>query len=719
MAESEFIGADDVDLRQLGPGEVLCDAGERLDVVYQLRSGQLEVVHESDSGPVVITELSEPSLVGEISAVAGGLTTAQVRASSDVTVAVISLDQFDAWLKANPESASRIADRARRNAERTRAISVLSALLGAGHADAIHAIASELSVLNLSAGEVLFEQGDDADAAYIVITGRVQVRGTTRTGEVFIDETFGQRALIGELGLIDQEPRSASVTAVRDSTLAVLDQAAYEQLTTRHPAVMMRLLYSIVRRRQSTPFSRDRGSRAVTVLFAASGDANDTRRRKWMRDFVAETSRHGAVAELSPGIVDTYLGRQGLAAAASGTVGHARLAEFLHDAEAQHDYLVFEGDLDLDVWTLRAMRHSDRVVIVTSAHPDAEERERLDRCLALADGQRRPDVTVVRTYKSGTQPFGAGALLDDSRVDDVLHAREEVERDTTRAARLCTGNANALVLSGGGARGFGHIGVMRAFEELGVDIDILVGASIGSVMAAAASLGHDAKTIETMVTEFFHDLLDYTLPVVALLRSKRITANINTVLGPWMVENTWIPFACVSTNLTSPGRVTHRTGSLSTAVRASVAIPGVLPPVAVNGELLVDGGVIDNLPVDVAADDERVGTVIAVDLAPPDSPPFRIDFAPDVSGLAALRARITPGEQNFPTLGSTLMRSMLVAAAERRDEQMQHESIDLCISLDLPDFGLLDFEKVPEGAEAGYWSAKPQIEQWLTASAES
>ena len=148
-----------------------------------------------------------------------------------------------------------------------------------------------------------------------------------------------------------------------------------------------------------------------------------------------------------------------------------------------------------------------------------------------------------------------------------------------RLARLVSGNGTGLVLGGGGARGFAHLGVWRALRELGVEVDAIGGASIGAPLGAGMALQIPDDELLPLTAELFHDLLDYTVPVVSLVKGERITRNITKLFAPDDVRDLWLPFFCVSTNLTRSRVEVHDRGDLATAIRASVAIPGILPPV--------------------------------------------------------------------------------------------------------------------------------------------
>ena len=174
----------------------------------------------------------------------------------------------------------------------------------------------------------------------------------------------------------------------------------------------------------------------------------------------------------------------------------------------------------------------------------------------------------------------------------------------------------------------------------------------------------------------------------------------------------------MSTNLTTSHLEVHLRGSTALALRASIAIPGVLPPVPHAGHLLVDGGVLNNLPFEVMRDNSTVETIIAVDVAPDQGPRARADFGMSVSGFQALGASLRPSKSIYPSLTSVLLRSMLTGAVRNQKASMIDGSIDLLLALHLPGIALLDFEHCREVADAGYAAAKPAIDDWVATRPE-
>jgi predicted acylesterase/phospholipase RssA len=313
---------------------------------------------------------------------------------------------------------------------------------------------------------------------------------------------------------------------------------------------------------------------------------------------------------------------------------------------------------------------------------------------------------------SADRPAGTPVVADAVGIDHVVHLRDGSDDDLARLARLATGHGVGLVLGGGGARGFAHLGAYRALRESGVPIDAVVACSIGAPLAGGIAQDVPLDSLDEVAEAQFHKLLDYTVPVVALLKGERISTSIGDRFGTWDIQDLWLPYACVSTNLTRARLEVHRRGDASKAIRASVAIPGVLPPVPHDGDLLVDGAVLDNLPIGVLRDDASIGTIIAIDVAPPQGPRAKTDFGTSMSGTRALLAAVTGRGGSYPRASAVLMRSMFTGSAQRQREALDAGVVDLLLSLHLPGVGLLEFENVREVSAAGYEAALPEVRRW-------
>jgi predicted acylesterase/phospholipase RssA/CRP-like cAMP-binding protein len=603
-----------------------------------------------------------------------------------------------------------VSAQARERIDRSQVASMVTELLGANDPSLIQDIVDNVEWRRLEAGQVLFHEGDASDSAYFIVGGRLMVSTRTSTGDDARIGELGRGDVVGELGLLDDAPRSATVRAVRDSTLATLRSATFEQLVMKSPALMLHVARGVISRLRVQP-RRSGTASSITIAVTAALDADEL-----SASIAASIGRFGSVRHLSSGRVDRYLNREDISQADVENVGVPRLTEFMHEADVGSDHVVLQADPTVSGWTRRALRHADRVLLVVSARPAAAERAHVAALLDVLHDLPHVRRMLCVVHPAGTdRPRNTARLVADFAADEVVHLRLGSAVDLGRIARLASGHGVGLVLSGGGARGFAHLGAIRALRQSGVPIDAVGGCSMGAPIAGGVALDLDDDLMIALAERSFHHLLDYTVPVVALLKGERISKNIDANFGGWDIEDLWLPYYCVSTNLTRSRLEVHRRGSAAQAIRASVAIPGVLPPVPVDGDLLVDGGVLNNMPAEMMRLDSTIGTVIAVDVAPQQGPRARTDFGTSVSGFRALRSTVRRAPSEYPSVSSVLLRSMLTGAVHNQERTLRDGVVDLLLQMHLPGVGLLEFERVHEVAAVGFTDSIGRISEWASA----
>ncbi len=712
-------------VRAVEADELVAREGEAADEVYVLLTGELVAERRTAQGDVQVGRIDVGEVVGEITVIAGGQRTASLRAVSPCEVLVVAREQFERWLVDHPDVADRVSQQARDRLDRTHLAAMVTELIGTTDPDTVEAVLSRIDWHRLAAGEVLFRQGDAAEAAYFVVNGRLAVSAhiedrehTPRAANVRAADTVlaevGRGDVVGEIGLLDDAPRSATVRAIRDSTVAAFSASAFEELVALAPPLMMHVARGIVDALRRGP-SRTR-ARAATLAVAVVSDLDADDVLSLMSE---ELAHFGSVHTLSSDGVDELLNRPGIAQADAADVGVPRLSEFLHEAEIGNDQLLLVADDDVDGvsnWTERALRQADRVLVFAPASPNAAERARIARLEPALSAVPHVTTMLAAVHPAdASRPRATPELRAALGFDEVVHLRAADDDALRRVTRLATGHGVGLVLSGGGARGFAHIGVYHALRGAGIPIDAVGGCSIGAPIAGGIALGvPDGEMVDT-AERLFHRLLDYTLPVVSLLKGQRITKSIDALFGSWDIEDMWLPFYCVSTNLTTSSLEVHRSGDAARAVRASVSIPGLLPPVPYGRSLLVDGGVLDNLPIEAMVADERVGTVLAVDVAPPRGPRARSDYGLAVSGPRALYARLAKRGHRYPSVSSVLIRSMLAGAMQHQLATAASDSIDHLFKLQLPGVALLDFERVREVVDTATAAVADDVAQLVAA----
>lgn len=334
-------------------------------------------------------------------------------------------------------------------------------------------------------------------------------------------------------------------------------------------------------------------------------------------------------------------------------------------------------------------------------------------------GERAPETTLVLRWKS--EIHGTARWLDRRRVARHRHVRASHPEDIARLARGLTGNAVGVVLGGGGARGFAHLGVLKALEEVGAPVDLIGGTSIGAVIAGAMAIELTPTEARALAKRQFSALFDPTLPVIALLAGRRINARIEQAFGGLDIEDLPIPFFCISTNLTRATQVVHQRGPLARAIRASISLPGILPPSRDEGDLLVDGGLVNNVPVDVMGRLAEGRSIVAIDVSPEVDLRLALDAEIKMSAWWFLRQWLNPlsHQARIPHILNLLTRSSVIAsivASRQRSEQL---GAGLYIKVPVETWKLLDFKSLDAIADLGHEATRDTIAKWWAETSAS
>ncbi|HUJ02417.1 MAG TPA: patatin-like phospholipase family protein [Rhizomicrobium sp.] len=550
---------------------------------------------------------------------------------------------------------------------------------------ALAKLLAEANWFGLPGGMLLKRDGENDHALFLVITGSLGV---------FVEDEKGARRLVahipagetvGEMSLISGEPHSAQLVALRDTELLRVKPAAFDTLITRHPRVMLNLMRILVRRLHDTT----RGARA----------------RAQPKTFAIVPLQDGLQDEPVARRITAALTEMGSRAAVLDASSADQSAEWFNAFEASHDVVFYRGDAPDSAWTHLCLRQADRVFLLASS----------DRPLPL----RPLDMPAFKERATGLpellllHPHGRAETLPEhfalrsGLFESHHHVRAGRPDDIRRLARFISGRAVGLVLAGGGARGFAHIGVIKALKEAGVPFDNLGGTSMGAIIAAGLALEWGIEELTERMREAFveqNPLSDYTFPLIALVRGKKVSSLLREHFGEIDIEEMAKPFFCVSSDLTS-GRIhVHRQGALWRALRASVALPGILPPVTHHGHLLVDGGVMNNLPVDVMAENAH-GPIIASDV----TGEIDLHATDDRYGERPFWWLVAQRMRGNPSIISILMRSGTVGSEAQR--RLVREQADYLFEPPLEDVGLRDWKSFDRAVAEGYAHAQTTIEQ--------
>jgi predicted acylesterase/phospholipase RssA/CRP-like cAMP-binding protein len=570
-----------------------------------------------------------------------------------------------------------------------------------------------LELVPLYSGEVVMREGEPGSDMFVVVSGRLRMVTTGRNGAEVVVAELGPGETVGEMAVVSGEPRSATVYAIRDSELARLSADRFEQLLERHPKGTFQLVTSrlVARLHNGNQRRRPASISTVAVVGATAGTPVSTFAARLARSL----ARLGRVAHLTSVQVDRDLGRPGIAHAFDREDWSTQLVEWLAEQEADHRFVVYESDPGLTPWTERTIRQADHVVLVADAIADPQPGE-VEAELLSAERRYRPQHTLALLYEDECAvPSQSARWRSGRRMDRHLHVRLDRSDDFDRLARLLTGNAVGLVLGGGFARGLAHIGVLRALEELHIPVDVIGGSSIGAIVGAQWALGWSAEDIARRTPEgFAASFDDGTLPFLSTKRGGKHSRVIRESFGESCIEDLWLPYFCVSTNLNRSELRIHSAGPLAQAVTASSRAPGVFPPLVIDGELHVDGGVINTVPVDVMRGFSGVGIVIGVDVSPAKNLDEVVNYGDEVSGWHAIWTRFNPIRRRRsyrPSMLFVLRRLIEFSSISYRKQKA--DTADVCISPDVARFKRDDCDAAVELADVGYRAAHEALTTWL------
>ncbi|WP_321488546.1 patatin-like phospholipase family protein [uncultured Hyphomonas sp.] len=557
-------------------------------------------------------------------------------------------------------------------------------------AKAMKAAGREASWFCVPAGGTLFLRNEPADMIYFVLSGalgafRVNPNGQSEfVGHIRPGEPVGEMALfLGGIdldgdGTPDNAPHTSSVYALRDCEVVGFSREGWRQLVKSEPELLEHMIRIILRRVGREGQRNVSAAPKVFTLVATSPTIDLELRAEALKASVEALGKTAVVV--------------------GERMGADKPAAFFDDLEQRHDVVILISTIGDTRWYRLSVRQADRIWVVgrADAKPsnplmpddDSPARElKLVDVLLLHPGDNRRACRPVEWLEAA----GASRLFHWQGMDGP---------NCDRLARVMAGVSVGLILSGGGARAYSHIGVVRAMRDRRIPIDFVGGASMGAVIAACVAMGWDDAEIDRRIRKAFvetNPLGDYTLPVVGMVKGVRVNARLKEHFGDAEIGDLVLPFFSTSTSLMTGTQKIHRTGLLREALRATISLPGILPPVVDGNDLLVDGAVLNNFPVDVMRDMHR-GFVIGSDVTrQPEG--LKIDEFQKPAGFFRWVAQ--HGFSNPPPIAGVLMRSATI----RADTQFGRDMTDVLILPELVETELRDWENYDATVESGYQAA--------------
>lgn len=701
--------ADALDFVTLHQGETLFRQGDAGDSMYIVDRGLLEVrVRDAAGMERALDRLDAGASVGEMALLSGRPRTGDVVALVDSRVLRIAKDGFDRLVSHHPAVASGFAIAITPRVQRLQLAGILTRLFGPLDAATLQSMQQRLIWRRLSDGERLMRQGEVGTSMYIVINGRLQVvvEPSSEALERVLGE-IGPGETVGEFALLTDDIRSATIYAMRDTDVVEMTRPVFEMLIREHPGAMTEIARIIVARQKRVLrpelFGRPR---AMTIAVLPAG-AEGAPVESFARQLHTSLEAFGPTLLFTSDAFDAAYGKPGAAQTEADDALSVVLNSWLQQQEGQFSHILYVADPGWTDWTRRCLAQADRILLVglAGANPAPGPME------YYCNPRTRKELVLLHPAETES-PSGTLAWLQPRDVFAHHHMREGDVGHWQRLARMLTGRAVGAVFSGGAARGLAHIGVVRALDEAGQPVDYIGGTSMGAFIGAGWARGLTPVDGMELAARMANPdyLLDRTFPYTSVMASRKITTVMRELFGDRQIEDLWRPYFCVSTNLSAAAPVIHDRGPLWRAVRSSIALPGVFSPILTEQhELLVDGGVMNNFPVDILAARYEFGLIIGINVSARREEPFPHDFGDSVSGWRVLWSRVNPFAQpiHVPTLAGTMLRTVEVNSLYHR--KVAEQLADLLIEPDMRDFNFLDFAAYREMEQRGYETGRAAI----------
>ncbi len=583
----------------------------------------------------------------------------------------------------------------------------LTTYLGDLEPEAMRLLRERLQWVEVPGGHTLMTQGEPGDAMYLVLSGRLRVYVNDDGAQRMVRE-MGRGQIFGEMSLYTGEPRAATVVTIRDSVLVRLAKDDFGPLLASSPQLSIVLTRQIIEHLKA---AQERANLARPVTIAVVPVTGNVDAGAIARRLAASLAKVGPARVIDAASVDRDLQDPGVSRRDDADIdANRRIALHLDEIEATHDFVLLVSDDRPTAWTHRCCRGSDEILLLADAEaPVALHDTETQYLMQRAARSEAAEILVLLHPRDRHCPRDTHKWLGRRPVTDHLHIRPELDADMERLSRILSHTAIGLVLAGGGARGLAHIGVCRALRERGIEIDYVGGTSIGAVMAALIASDRPLAEATRIAREGFsvNPTGDFNfLPLLSLIKGRRLRGIVERATVELLgfdvdVEDLWKNYLCVASNYSQASESVIRHGNLTKAMLASIAIPGALPPVVHDGDLLCDGGTFNNFPVDAMLRMRGVGTIIGIDLHA--RKPRRIDVAEVPSSWALLRDRWRPRAKRryrFPSLVAYLMNVTILYSTSR--QRQAQKLTDLYINPPLERVGLLEWNKFDEIVSQGH-----------------
>lgn len=556
-------------------------------------------------------------------------------------------------------------------------------------------ILSKFKKVYLRRNKILFRQGELSNSLYLLVSGKIAAFITTEKNEILLINEVLPGSIIGELTALSHEPRSTTAKAVKGSILLQLTSEDFVDICKEFNSVSLEVINTTLRHsRDIIKLMSNKGNIKKHIAIIPANKQIDL---KLFHETILKNSHHDEnIVFLTDHPEDPMSIKE--------------LHEFHHyinQLDKENKTIVFIINSFHSILSSLCFGREivDMIYVVgiggSNPYLSQETRVKLD----TNKYKIKPELILLHTNTQNA-PKHTAKWLKLTRFNLHHHIRYDHEGDWKRLLRFITGNAIGIVFGGGGLRCWAHLGALKALIQLNIPIDVVGGASAGAIVAAYYALKRsyqnptedpiDLRELSHLTRQAI-SLKNLTWPSASLFDGKHYTQKLQTIFGKNRIENLWIPCFCISTNLANSKQIISRKGFLWKIIRGSTSLPFVFPPVVVNGQLHVDGGLLNNLPVDIMKNTlSNRGKIIAIELTRSDEDTNYYKFPPVLPFFMTMltKFKLINKDFKFPHLIDTFLKSLLAGSAAKQEEN--GANADILIAPDLSKFGILRVSKSDE-----------------------
>ncbi|HSW69411.1 MAG TPA: patatin-like phospholipase family protein [Gammaproteobacteria bacterium] len=577
--------------------------------------------------------------------------------------------------------------------------------------EGVQKVLAKFTRMELNQSETLFYQGDSSDNIYLLVSGKLSAALTNAAGETQMVGYIEAGEAVGESGALTTEPRALTVKALEHSVLYRLSSKDFIELCHQYPALMFATIHPVITRSRSLIqlLASEKIKRHI-VIVPANKDISLEHFAEKLQGYLEHYPSVVLLSDYSPEFNNQKIAQEVLKEKIIDLEKHNKKSrKFL--------YLLKSYETPLAKIALRKAN-----IIYITAYSNSVPR--VDKILTERFHIHRinfkPEAALILLHTaSAVMPHNSASWLAQMPFDTYHHVRMNVTKDYMRLLRFIRGKAVGVILSGGGTRGWAHLGAIKALREQKIPIDMIGGTSVGAIVAGCYAVH---ESYEDAYERFYKVIAasansvswrSITWPAISIFNAKNFTLSLMQVFEDIKIEDLWLPFFCISCNLANNNEEVHRKGLLWQKTRASSSIPGIIPPMVINNELHLDGGLLNNLPVDIArAFLGKKAKIIAVDLNSFVHDRHKYLFPPILTFKQALLAKLgfTLDNYHFPRFLDTFMRGIFMGSLLKSVQNGL--AANILVNLDLNKFRLLqsNIKQADKLIQIGYESTLKQLD---------